>query len=147
MKKPRGDPLRTKVLFHVKALVQLLKLDPARAILEYRDAAQPVLALVAEGQPLAAASNPAVWSRVLEPTFVCTGRVAPLVFLPVMIRFYISIEDGGPSHWRAYGHIKVLDNQVAGVPWRSPNMHRQSMHRRSQRNGGNRPRSRKSKRE
>ena len=87
MKKPRGDPLRQEVFLHVKALVLLLKLPPERAILEYRDAAQPVLALVAEGQPLAAASNPAVWSRVLEPTFVCTGRVAPLVFLPVMIRF------------------------------------------------------------
>ena len=105
-KKPRGDPLRTQVLMHVKALVQLLKLDLGRAILEYRDAAQPVLALVAEGQPLAAASNPAVWSRVLEPTFVCTGRVAPLVFLPVMIRFYISIEDGECTVERHLGSVR-----------------------------------------
>jgi len=95
--RPSGDPDRRKVLHHVTGLATKYGFNAqgiAAGVLEYRDVARTVLALREQGQPLAAASNPCVWSFVLSPAFECKGRVAPLRFLPKLIRWYISVEDG-----------------------------------------------------
>ena len=85
-----------------------MSVDPSRAIEDYRDVAPSVLKLTRRGQPLAAKPNQVVWSEVLKPTFVCAGRVAALLALPVMIRFYISIEDGECTVERDLGETREV---------------------------------------
>ena len=113
--RPHGDPDRMKVLQHVKGLAKEFGLTEQRimqAVLEYREVAGTVLALRRQGQPLAAASNPCVWSFVVSPAFVCSGRVAPLRSLPKLIRWYLSIEDGECSVERDLAAMRAVIDTV-----------------------------------
>ena len=83
------------------------------AVLEYRDVSAPLLASVATGQPLAAASNQRVWSQVLAKTFVVPSRIAPLRLLPGIVRFYLSIEDGECQVERDLGQVASIKKRGA----------------------------------
>ena len=80
----------------VRGIAQDLGVDGTTAASEYRQVAPLILVWTSPGQPLATKSNSAVWQRVLQPD-VCLSHLPQLramQALHVLIRFYISIDDG-----------------------------------------------------
>lgn len=95
-----ADPptsVRRQVLRGISQIAGALNLDPQKAVFEYRDAASYIIAKTDKGQPLAVADARAVFGLLLDGDIlavICRKRAAPFVVLPLIVRFYISIEDG-----------------------------------------------------
>jgi hypothetical protein len=93
----RDGSARKQVLRGISQVAGALNLDQQCAVLEYTDAAKYIIAKTAQGQPLAAADAREVWTLLLDDgnlAHVCRKRPAPFTALPLIIRFYLSIEDG-----------------------------------------------------
>ena len=114
MARETGDPQKRTVLQNMAKLAKALGYqgeDLDHAVLEYRDASRPLLAAIADGQPLATSTNVEVWSQVLRPQFVVPGRIAPLRVLPKIVRFYIAIEDGECQVERDFAAVRFVMDQ------------------------------------
>ena len=70
--------------------------DAAQAAREYRLAGRTIAEWTNPGQPLAIATNNGVWKAMLSPTLIWSNlpQNQNLRALNLLIRFYISIEDG-----------------------------------------------------
>ena len=80
----------------LRRVAQDLHVDEVTAAKEYRQVALLILDVTSPGRPLAAASNSEVWQAMLEPNVSLSDlpQLSAMRCLHVLIRFYISIEDG-----------------------------------------------------
>ena len=81
---------------HLRRVAQDLHVDEVTAAKEYRQVALLILDVTSPGRPLATASNSEVWQAMLEPNITLSNlpQLSAMRCLHVLIRFYISIEDG-----------------------------------------------------
>ena len=89
----------------IELLANILKVDPHIDVLEYKPTCKRPLELIQDGRPLANVSNCQVWEEVLSTNFHTTLKPArpPLQVMPVLVRFYIAVEDGSAQVERDLG--------------------------------------------
>ena len=92
----RARTLQGNLQRHIMKIAKDLKADEATAAIEYCEVAPLILDLTSRGRPLATASNSEVWAAMLDPNVRLSHLPQRSTFrtLHVLIRFYISIEDG-----------------------------------------------------
>ena len=75
------------------------------AVLEYKDTCTQLLERVKNRRPLANASNCQVWEEGISEDFHTTCKLArmPLRVMPLLVCFYIAIEDGSAQVKRDLG--------------------------------------------
>ena len=80
----------------VRTIATDLRVDGVEAALEYRQVAELIVELTSPGRPLATATNSEVWQAMLEPSVRLSHlpQRSTMRCLSLLIRFYISIEDG-----------------------------------------------------
>ena len=89
---PQAQQRQQAINRHVREIAKELGVDGTRAVLEYRTVAPLVLELTSPGRPLATASNSTIWKALLDEAVL--PQLSTMTALQVLIRFYISIEDG-----------------------------------------------------
>ena len=92
----RARTLQGNLQRHIRKIAKDLGADETTACIEYCEVAPLILDLTSRGRPLATASNSEVWAAMLEPNVRLSHLPQRSTFrtLHVLIRFYISIEDG-----------------------------------------------------
>ena len=109
---------KVKVNQHVKKLAQDLRVDSVTAVLEYMDVAKLIFNQTSPGRPLATKSNNEVWSAMLRPDVALSNfpQRRTMQALHVIIRFYLSIEDGECANERDLGDIaKIMAEHKKGA--------------------------------
>ena len=98
-------------------LPQSETLDGVTVAREYRDAALLVMTWTNPGRPLATATNNGVWKAMLSPNVRFSHLPQPrsLHVLHLLIRFYISIEDGECMVERDLGELKGFNDAHCNV--------------------------------
>jgi len=83
---------------HLRDIAKDVGVDGSAAAREYRDITPLLLELTSPGRPLATASNSQMWAALLDdnimPSHMPQAERPTVQALNVLIRFYISIEDG-----------------------------------------------------
>ena len=81
---------------HIRHFANLLQVDEIDAGLEYRSIGGFIAQSTRAGRPLATATNSEVWQAMLEPNVRVSHlpQISRMRALPVLIRFYLSVEDG-----------------------------------------------------
>ena len=98
---------KVKLNRYVQKLAQDLRVDGVTAVLEYMDVAKLIFNQTSPGRPLATKSNNEVWSAMLRPNVALSNfpQRRTMQALHVIIRFYLSIEDGECPNERDLGDL------------------------------------------
>ena len=85
---------------HIRHFANLLQVDEIDVGLEYRSIGGFIAQSTRAGRPLATATNSEVWQAMLEPNVRVSHlpQISSMRVLPVLIRFYLSVEDGELAH-------------------------------------------------
>ena len=113
-----GERRRWALNRHVRTLAQELGVDGTVAAREYRQIAILICDQTAPGRPLAAKGNNEVWAAMMSPNVALSHlpRVQNLQALHVVIRFYLSIEDGECPNERDLGDLlKIMGAHTNGT--------------------------------
>ena len=97
--------MRRILLRGIELVANILGVDTHMAVLEYKDTCTQLLERVKKGRPLANASNCQVWEEGISEDFHTTCKLArmPLRVMPLLVCFYIAIEDGSAQVERDFG--------------------------------------------
>jgi len=107
-----------KVLYgYIGQIATTLKLDGVTAVREYKDAALLVMRWTDQSRPLAKATNNGVWKSMLSRKVRVSHlpQAGSLHVMELMIRFYISIEDGECSVERDLGTLAGFNDAHCNV--------------------------------
>ena len=109
----KGKRLQQSLQRHIRTLAIVLGADPRTAALEYRELAPLILDLTSAGRPLATSTNCDVWAAMLSRNVCMSGfpQRKEMQALQIIIRFYISIEDGECAMERDLAVLQRFESQ------------------------------------
>ena len=91
----------------IEMVANILGVDTHMVVLEYRDTCTQLLERVKNRRPLANASNCKVWEDGISEDFHTTCKPVRMTLraMPLLVRFYIAIEDGSAQVERDFGAL------------------------------------------
>lgn len=112
-----ANKLQHELQRHIRELAMKLALDVRTAALEYRQVAILILDLSNPGRLLATATSNEVWQAMLDPSVRLSHlpQSSCMQVLNVLIRFYISVEDGECVVERDLGLLKSFNDAHQNV--------------------------------
>ena len=109
----KGKELQQNLQRHIRKIAKDLGADPIQAALEYRALAVLILDLTTAGRPLATSTNSEVWAAMLSRKVSMSDlpQLTEMQAMQILIRFYISIEDGECAIERDLGVLQQFESQ------------------------------------
>ena len=112
-----AQKLQQTLQCHIEHIAKSLQVDGRIAAREYRDVALLIFDLTSSGRPLATATNNQVWQAMLKPSVRLSHlpQRSAMQVSDILIRFYISVEDGECAVERDLGTLKSVKDAHQNV--------------------------------